>query len=184
MIASVVIAGIVRSYFIIYLMSKTYDNTWYLYKTWTWTVVELYVAIIAASAPALKPFFRRFLVEPLTSQPNGHGRDPASYPQTTRGFARPRLLGSLDEEKGDGSWSHDGGTWQCPGEGEEGEERMEMRLERHGGDGPEPRELKALSGAGDEAVWVNQVRPLRPLSMHPVSGVRPRTNSFTEPASA
>lgn len=34
---------------------------------WIWGVVELYVAIIAASAPALRPFLRNFLVNPLKS---------------------------------------------------------------------------------------------------------------------
>jgi len=180
-IASVVIAGIVRCYFIIYLMNGTYDNTWYLYKTWTWTVVELDIAIAAASAPALKPFFRRFFVEPLTSQPNrqqgSHGRDPASYPAATRGVAMPSLLSSVDEEKGDGSWSNNGSTWQGPGEGEV---RMGMALGRHGGDGLEPYEVKTLSGSGDKAVEVSLVRPIRPLSMHPVSGAGPRANSFPD----
>jgi len=67
----VVAAGIVRTYFINYLINETYDNTWYLWKLWIWTFVELYISIIAASAPALKPFFRRFLVEPIMSKRGG-----------------------------------------------------------------------------------------------------------------
>jgi hypothetical protein len=34
---------------------------------WISAQVELYVAILAASAPALKPFFQRFLIDPITS---------------------------------------------------------------------------------------------------------------------
>jgi hypothetical protein len=64
----VVAAGIVRTYFINYVINETYDSTWYIWKFWIWTFVELYTSIIAASAPALKPFFRRFLVEPIVSK--------------------------------------------------------------------------------------------------------------------
>lgn len=39
-----------------------------LMLTYSWTIIELYLAIIVASAPALKPFFRHFLVEPITSR--------------------------------------------------------------------------------------------------------------------
>lgn len=34
---------------------------------WIWAVIELYMAILAASAPALKPFLRKFFVEPIES---------------------------------------------------------------------------------------------------------------------
>jgi hypothetical protein len=46
---------------------------------WIWSLVELYVALLAASAPALKPFVRRYLVDPMTSGSNrsGHRRNYA-----------------------------------------------------------------------------------------------------------
>jgi len=59
-----------------------------------------------------------------------------------------------------------------------------VALGGRGGDGPEPHELKTLSGFGVEVVRVSQARSVRPLSMHPVSGAGPYTNSFPEPASA
>jgi hypothetical protein len=74
----VVVAGIARTYFINYVINETYDITWYLWKYWIWTLVELYSAIMAASAPALKPFFLRFLVDRITSRRGGssiHARD-------------------------------------------------------------------------------------------------------------
>lgn len=39
----------------------TYDTTWAAATVWSWTLVEAHFAIICASAPALKLFFRRFL---------------------------------------------------------------------------------------------------------------------------
>ena len=63
----VVAAGIIRTIILDRVVSKTYDVTWTLWENWIWTVVELHVAIWAASAPALKPFFRRFLIDPIIS---------------------------------------------------------------------------------------------------------------------
>ena len=68
MIPSVVVAGIVRTYYLDYLINRSYDVLWYLYVMWVWTLFELYFAIIAASAPALKPFLRRYLVQHITSR--------------------------------------------------------------------------------------------------------------------
>lgn len=64
----VVAAGIVRTIYINYLLNETYDNTWLLWKLWLWTLVQLYTSIAAASAPALKPFFSRYLMDPITSR--------------------------------------------------------------------------------------------------------------------
>jgi hypothetical protein len=63
----VVAAGLLRTIYVNYLINETYDNTWLLWKFWLWTLVELYTSIAAASAPALKPFFRRYLMDPITS---------------------------------------------------------------------------------------------------------------------
>jgi hypothetical protein len=43
---------------------------------WIWGQVELYVALLAASAPALKPFLRRFLVEPMNANVSSRKRGP------------------------------------------------------------------------------------------------------------
>ena len=34
---------------------------------WIWTIIELNLAIVAASAPALKSFFHQCLIQPTTS---------------------------------------------------------------------------------------------------------------------
>jgi len=61
----VVAAGIVRTILLYVVVNKDYDFSWVLWETWIWSMVELYVSILAASAPALKPFFRRFFIEPV-----------------------------------------------------------------------------------------------------------------------
>jgi hypothetical protein len=71
----VVAAGLVRTIYVNYLINETYDNTWLLWKFWLWTLVELYTSIAAASAPALKPFFHRYAMDPITSG----RRDSYSY---------------------------------------------------------------------------------------------------------
>lgn len=62
-----VVAGIVRTVLLYLLLNKDYDFMWVLWETWIWAIVEIYVAIFAASAPALKPFFRRFLIDSIGS---------------------------------------------------------------------------------------------------------------------
>ena len=75
----VVAAGVVRAIYINYFINETYDSTWLLWKLWLWTLVELYTSIAAASAPALKPFFSRYLMDPITS------RQRNSYSYTRNG---------------------------------------------------------------------------------------------------
>ncbi|KAL2428899.1 hypothetical protein ABEF95_004937 [Exophiala dermatitidis] len=58
-------AGIVRTLLLYNMLNTDYDFTWVLWETWIWAVVELYVALFAASAPALKPFFRWFFVDSI-----------------------------------------------------------------------------------------------------------------------
>ncbi|KIW17983.1 hypothetical protein PV08_02269 [Exophiala spinifera] len=55
------IFGVIRLVLLNKLLNDTFDFTWLLWEMWIWSVVELYVAIFAASAPALKPFLQRFL---------------------------------------------------------------------------------------------------------------------------
>lgn len=62
-----VAAGIVRTLLMYNMLNTDYDFSWVLWETWIWAVVELYVALFAASAPALKPFFRRFFIESIES---------------------------------------------------------------------------------------------------------------------
>ncbi|KAL9108055.1 MAG: hypothetical protein Q9227_007161 [Pyrenula ochraceoflavens] len=64
----VVVTGSIRTYYMNYLINGTFDVMWYLWIMYVWTMLELDLAIVAASAPALKPFFRRFLIEPLSTR--------------------------------------------------------------------------------------------------------------------
>jgi hypothetical protein len=55
---SVGICGIFRLIFIIKIYYRTYDMTWESYWAWVWFAVEAHFAVICASAPALKTFFK------------------------------------------------------------------------------------------------------------------------------
>lgn len=50
-----------RVYYMYRVYYQTYDSTWEALPVWYWTTVEAHFAIICASAPALKMFFRRAL---------------------------------------------------------------------------------------------------------------------------
>ena len=56
----VVISGAVRSVYAYQVVNVTYDFSWTLWKLWVWGEVELWVAVYAASAPALKPLFKMY----------------------------------------------------------------------------------------------------------------------------
>jgi len=58
---SVCIVGIIRIVYTENLYFNTYDTTWASEPIWIWTVVEVHGAIMCASAPALKVFFKRYL---------------------------------------------------------------------------------------------------------------------------
>ncbi|OAP60014.1 hypothetical protein AYL99_05016 [Fonsecaea erecta] len=69
-----VAAGLVRTVLMYNLLNVDYDFTWKLWLTWIWAVLELYLALLAASAPSLKPFFRHFFVESISSFARGSRR--------------------------------------------------------------------------------------------------------------
>ena len=64
----VVATGIIRTWYLNKLINGTFDVIWYVWEMWLWAILELCLSIMAASAPALKPFFRRFLIEPLSTR--------------------------------------------------------------------------------------------------------------------
>lgn len=70
---SVGICGILRLVFIIKIYFHTYDMTWESYWTWVWLVAEAHFAVICASAPALKTFFKHTF-EGMTLPTSGHKR--------------------------------------------------------------------------------------------------------------
>ncbi len=145
-----VAAGIVRAIFINHLINQTYDNTWYLWKFWLWSFVELYLAIIAASAPALKPFFRRFLVDPISSRKgnSSYARDRHHKAQTPE--ARARL------------WSNDSSTVKG---GEYDIEKIGMAV---GGDGTKRYELQTLKSGKVEPVQIH-IQPERSTDLRPTT---------------
>lgn len=74
-----VAAGIVRTVLLYRLLNSEFDFTWILWETWIWGVVELYVAIWAACAPALKPFFHKYFVGSIEGITKNKG-DAVWYP--------------------------------------------------------------------------------------------------------
>ncbi len=61
------VAGIIRTILLNVVINRTWDPLWELDTMWIWTIVELNVAIVAASAPALKSFFQHCLIRPTAS---------------------------------------------------------------------------------------------------------------------
>lgn len=60
-------AGIIRTILLNVVINRTWDHMWELDTMWIWTIVELNLAIVAASAPALKSFFQHCLIRPTAS---------------------------------------------------------------------------------------------------------------------
>ncbi|GME23723.1 Integral membrane protein [Neofusicoccum parvum] len=69
--------GIMRVAYMYIIYYKTYDTTWEAFPVWSWTLVETHFAIMCASAPALKLFFRRMLAP--TSIDSYTNRQRAEY---------------------------------------------------------------------------------------------------------
>ncbi|ERF76276.1 hypothetical protein EPUS_04133 [Endocarpon pusillum Z07020] len=63
----VVVAGVIRTILLNVVINRTWDPLWELDTMWIWTIVELNLAIVAASAPALKSFFQHCLIRPTAS---------------------------------------------------------------------------------------------------------------------
>lgn len=55
----VVVAGVMREYYIHITVYKTYDVTWEGYDLWIWTAVEVNLGVICGSVPSLKPLLFR-----------------------------------------------------------------------------------------------------------------------------
>ncbi|KAJ8116664.1 hypothetical protein OPT61_g1959 [Boeremia exigua] len=70
------VCGILRTYYATYVYYYTYDITWYAYYGWIWTALEADLAVICASAPALKIFFRRYFS--MTTTRSGYTKSNGS----------------------------------------------------------------------------------------------------------
>ncbi|KAK8138345.1 hypothetical protein PG984_001725 [Apiospora sp. TS-2023a] len=78
------IAGIVRVYFTAISVNDTnFDRTWNAWANWIASVVELSLAIICASIPAIKPFFASYLPDVI---------------ETTRRRSRRQTAASVSKE--------------------------------------------------------------------------------------
>jgi hypothetical protein len=69
------VCGIMRTYYGIYVYYYTYDITWIAYYGWIWTALEADLAVICASAPALKVFFRRYFNLSVNRSGNSNAKD-------------------------------------------------------------------------------------------------------------
>ncbi|KAK3075912.1 hypothetical protein LTR53_000341 [Teratosphaeriaceae sp. CCFEE 6253] len=61
----VVAAGCARTYYI-YQLGVDYDITWVGFDLYVWSCLEVHLALICASAPALRVFFREYMSDPLS----------------------------------------------------------------------------------------------------------------------
>ncbi|KAK5716092.1 hypothetical protein LTR15_009917 [Elasticomyces elasticus] len=61
----VVACGCVRTYYI-HQLGVSYDLTWQGYSLFVWSALEVHLALICASAPALRVFFREYMSDPLS----------------------------------------------------------------------------------------------------------------------
>lgn len=71
-------AGIARTVLLYIIHHTKQDLTFILWETWIWALVELYVSLFAASAPALKTFFRVVVQGPVASLRKGSSTDRGS----------------------------------------------------------------------------------------------------------
>lgn len=131
-----VAAGLVRTVLLYRLLNVDYDFSWELWVTWIWALLELYLALFAASAPGLKPFFRRFFVDSI-----------GSLAKNSR-----RRLGGSSAAQGD-----DKGTWVSETQTSKGHISVSMSVDVErigmaygGGDEHENREMGFLRDIEEE----------------------------------
>lgn len=83
---SLCVTGILRIYYIRLLFYTTYDITWAAQPCWLWTAVEAELAIVCASAPALKPYFGRILHASGLTAIGGSGSNNSGVGRRTPNF--------------------------------------------------------------------------------------------------
>ncbi|KAH6644585.1 hypothetical protein C7974DRAFT_408257 [Boeremia exigua] len=77
------VCGIMRTYYAAYVYYYTYDTTWYAYYGYIWTALEADLAVICASAPALKIFFRRYFTSTTSYTKSGISKGHIPMPTAT-----------------------------------------------------------------------------------------------------
>jgi hypothetical protein len=55
------LSGALRLYYIVLICYHTYDVTWYGHYLYAWSIAETELTLICASAPAVRPLFKKFL---------------------------------------------------------------------------------------------------------------------------
>ncbi|KAB2568988.1 hypothetical protein DBV05_g12335, partial [Lasiodiplodia theobromae] len=63
----VVVAGVVRTYYIWKGLIASYDETWYTFPLWIAAAVEINLGVICACMPALRPFIKRCVAPAFSS---------------------------------------------------------------------------------------------------------------------
>ncbi|EON65935.1 hypothetical protein W97_05177 [Coniosporium apollinis CBS 100218] len=81
------VAGILRLYYVYHYFYLTGDGTWTAHDIWIWAVVESHMAIVCASAPALKVFFKKIL------NASGLGSHLSGSLKRARGHSRSKGYG-------------------------------------------------------------------------------------------
>lgn len=107
----VVLAGIARTVYVNYVLNETYDTTWRYYDAILWVTVEFYIALICASAPALKPFVKMFLLEPVTQDTSSQNRRRSGYTFGSKGKKYVRNISDLylnDTNNDEEAWAQGG----------------------------------------------------------------------------
>ncbi|KAF1927175.1 uncharacterized protein M421DRAFT_394215 [Didymella exigua CBS 183.55] len=88
------VCGILRTYYAAYVYYYTYDITWYAYYGWIWTALEADLAVICASAPALKIFFRRYFSMTTNRsgyEMSGNGNGNTTVPTSSTAKSRMKM---------------------------------------------------------------------------------------------
>jgi len=86
-----------RIYYAIRVYYYTYDITWASLPVLTWTVVEADLAVVCASAPALKVFFRRYLN--ISSQRSGYSPGCVHNISSRQGYTSEPPQPPIDPDK-------------------------------------------------------------------------------------
>lgn len=96
-----------RIYYASRVYYYTYDMTWASLPSLAWTVVEADLAVVCASAPALKVFFRRYLN--ISSQRSGHSPEYVHNISSRQGYTSEPCQSPIDPDKITSTSSHTAG---------------------------------------------------------------------------
>ncbi|KAF1808287.1 hypothetical protein P152DRAFT_469067 [Eremomyces bilateralis CBS 781.70] len=92
----VVVAGIMREYYIYYTVYETYDITWEGFSMWIWTAVEVNLGVICGSVPSLKPLFFRDRSRNASSYGHSHGASANVTADRRRTMRKPHADEEMD----------------------------------------------------------------------------------------